>query len=270
MAEEFCRFYNMSRNPFSKGLPTDMAHQTEDLRQVRARLDHLARTGGVGLITADPGTGKTFAVRSWAATLNPNTTRLVYLCLSTVTNMEFYRQMCQGLGIEPCFKKSDMFRDIQACVRGLVEDRRMRVVVVVDEAHYLPTSVLRDLQMITNFDMDSRDMLAIVLVGHTVLAQYLSRQPHEALRQRVVASYRMEGLDEAGSAGYVRSMLASVGADPDIFDDAALASAHACAGGSVRRLNSVVRNALTIGAQQRARAVDAEMVRCAADELAIL
>lgn len=270
MAEDFVRFYNMSRNPFSKGLPCDLAHQTEDLRQVHARLDHLARAGGIGLITADPGMGKTFAVRTWAERLNPNTNRLVYLCLSTVTNMEFYRELCQGLGIEPCFKKTDMFRDVQACVRSLVEERRQRVTVVVDEAHYLQSSVLRDLQMIANFDMDSRDMLAIVLVGHTVLAQYLSRQPHEALRQRLVASYRMRGLDEAGTADYVRSMLLRAGADPDILDAAALASAHACAGGSVRRLNSVVTNALTIGAQQRARAIDAEMVRCAADELAIL
>lgn len=270
MAEDFLRFYNMSRNPFSKSLPADMACQTEDLRQVHARLDHLARTGGIGLVTADPGMGKTYAVRAWASRLNPNTTRLVYLCLSTVTNMEFYRQLCHGLGIEPCFKKSDMFRDIQACVRSLVEERRMRVVIVVDEAHWLPTSVLRDLQMLTNFDMDSRDMLAVVLVGHAVLAQYLSRQPHEALRQRLVASYRMAGLSEAQAADYVRSMLLAAGADPEIFDDAALASAHACAGSSIRRLNSVVTNALTIGAQQRARAIDAEMVRCAADELALL
>ena len=119
MAEEFLRFYNMRRNPVAKGLPTDMAHPTEDLRQVHARLSHLARTGGIGLITADPGAGKTFAVRTWADGLNPNTNRLVYLCLSTVTNMEFYRELCQGLGVEPCFKKSDMFRDVQACVRGL-------------------------------------------------------------------------------------------------------------------------------------------------------
>ena len=270
MSEDFVRFYNMSRNPFSKGLPCDLAHPTEDLRQVHARLDHLARAGGIGLITADPGMGKTFAVRTWADSLNPNTNRVVYLCLSTVTNMEFYRELCQGLGIEPCFKKTDMFRDVQTCVRSLVEERRQRVTVVVDEAHYLQSSVLRDLQMIANFDMDSRDMLALVLVGHSVLAQYLSRQPHEALRQRLVASYRMRGLDEAGTADYVRSMLLKAGADPDILDEAALASAHACAGGSVRRLNSVVTNALTIGAQQRARAVDAEMVRCAADELAIL
>jgi len=270
MAEDFLRFYNMGRNPFAKGLPTDMAHPTEDLRQVHARLTHLSRAGGIGLVTAEPGAGKTFAVRTWADSLNPNTNRLVYLCLSTVTNMEFYRELCHGLGVEPCFKKSDMFRDIQACVRSLVEERRVRVTIVIDEAHYLQSSVLRDLQMIANFDMDSRDMLAIVLVGHTVLAQYLSRQPHEALRQRLVVNYRMSGLDEPGTAEYVRSMLLAAGADPDVFDDAALATAHACAGGSIRRLNSVVANALTIGAQQRARAIDAEMVRCAADELAIL
>ena len=270
MAASFTSFYNMAGNPFSKGIAASDAHPTEDLRQVHARLDHLARAGGIGLVTADPGTGKTFAVRTWADGVNPNTTRVVYVCLSTVTNMEFYRQLCAEFGLTPGFKKTDMFRDLQSCIRGLVEERRMRVVVVVDEAHYLPGDVLRDLQMITNFDMDSRDMVAIVLVGHTVLAQYLSRQPHESLRQRLVVTYRMSGLDEAQAREYVRSRLLLAGADPDIFDDAALATAHACSGGSVRRLNSVVVNALTIGAQAHSRAVDSEMVRCAAEELAIL
>ena len=44
---------------------------------------------------------------------------------------------------------------------------------------------------------------------------------------------------------------------------------HGASGGSVRKLNAVICNALTIGAQAGARAVDAEMVRCAAEELAL-
>lgn len=263
------RFYNMGSNPFSKSVAASDAHPTEDVRQVHARLDHLCRCGGIGLVTADPGAGKAFAVRSWAARANPNTTRVVYTCLSTVTNMEFYRLLCSELGLAPSFKKTDMYRDMQSCVRSMVEERRMRVVVVVDEAHYLNSAILRDLQMLMNFDMDSRDMFALVLVGHTVLAQYLSRQPYESLRQRLVASYRMQGLDAGGTAAYVRSMLLKSGADPDIFDDAALASAHGAAAGSIRRLNSIVVSALTIGAQNGARAVDAEMVRCAAEGLAL-
>ena len=259
----------MASNPFSKELASRDAHPTDDMAQVHKRLDHLARVGGIGLVTADPGMGKTFAVRAWADGLNPNTTKLVYVCMSTVTNMEFYRQLCYGFGLEPCFKKSDMYRDIQAHIRNLVDERRMRVVVVIDEAQYLPSSVLRDLQMLVNFDMDSRDLMALVLVGHPVLAQYLSRQPYESLRQRVVVNYRMEGLGEPQAREYVRAMLLKAGADPDIFDDAALAGAHGASGGSIRRLNSIVVNALTIGAQQQARAVDAEMVRSAAEELSL-
>ena len=265
----FKRFYNMSSNPFAKGLPASSAHATDDIREVHARLDHLARTGGIGLITADPGMGKTFALRAWASKLNPNNAKMVYICMSTVTNIDFYRQLCAELGLSACFKKSDMFRDVQACIRNLVDERRMRVVIAIDEAQYLPSSVLRDLQMLTNFDMDSRDMMALVLVGHSVLAQYLSRQPYESLRQRIVVNYRMRGLDEPQAKEYVRAMLLGAGADPDIFDDAALSGAYGVSGGSIRRLNSVIVNALTIGAQQQARSIDAEMVRSAAEELSL-
>lgn len=78
--------------------------------------------------------------------------------------------------------------------------------------------------------------------------------------------YRLRGLDEAAKE-YVRSMLAKAGADPDLLDDAALICAHGASGGSIRRLNAVVVNALTIGAQNQARCIDADMVRSAAAEL---
>ena len=265
----FRQFYNMGKNPFSKGLSCADAFKTDDLAQVHARLDHLSRVGGIGLLTADPGTGKTFAVRTWADRLNPNTPKLVYMCMSTLTNNDFYRQLAGGFGIQMAYKKCDLFRDIQECVRSLACERRMRVVVVIDEAHMLHTSVLRDLQMLTNFEMDSKDYLSVVLVGHSVLAQQLSRQPYESLRQRLVVTYRMQGLGEAAARDYVRSMLARSGADPDLFDDAALAAAHGSCGGSIRRLNSIVTNALTIGAQQKSMHIDAEMVRSATEELSL-
>ena len=265
----FMSYYNMSKNPFVKGIASGDVHPTEDLKRIHARLDHLARTGGIGLITANPGTGKTVAVRTWADKLNPNKTKLVYLCMSAVTNVDFYRQLAYGLGIEPAFRKSDLFRDIQECIRTLAEERKVRVVVVIDEAHLLHFSVLRDLQMLTNFDMDSKDLLAVVLVGRSVLSQYLQRHHYESLRQRLVVSYRMEGLEEQGVRDYIHDALCRAGADPDLFDDAALASAHSVCAGSIRRLNSIIVNALSIGAQNNARHIDAEMVRSAAAELSL-
>lgn len=172
----FRQFYNMASNPFAKDVPPPEAYQTEGMRQVHARIDHLSRAGGIGLVTADPGVGKTIAVRTWAPRANPNTSKICYICMSTVTNMEFYRMLCSQLSLEPSFKKSDMFADIQARIRSLVDEKHMRVTVVFDEAQYLSSAILQDLQMLTNFDMDSRDMFALVLVGHPPqLAQVLVR-----------------------------------------------------------------------------------------------
>lgn len=124
-----------------------------------------------------------------------------------------------------------MFADIQARVRSLVDEKCMRVTVVLDEVQYLSGAILKDLQMFANFDMDSRDMFSLVLVGHPHLAQTLARQPYESLRQHLVVSYRMEALTAAQARDYVRDRLLLAGTDPDIFDDAALACAHGCCGG---------------------------------------
>ena len=265
----FERFYNLAYNPFSKQIKAAEAYATDDLREVHARLDHLSRTGGIGLVTADPGMGKTFAVRTWAAGQNPNTSKVVYTCMSTVSGMEFYRQLCLELGISPAFKKVDMFRDLQSHLRHLACEKRVRVTVVLDEAQYLSPSILRDLKMLTNFDMDSRDCFSCVLVGQSVLVQYLMRQPYEALRQRLVVSYQMAGPDEPQAADYVREMLRRAGGDPALFDDAALASAYGACGGSIRQLNTIVVNALMIGSQAQMRHIEADTVLKAIEEASL-
>ena len=89
--------------------------------------------------------------------LNPNLYKIVYLSLSTVTVLEFYRSFCIGLGIEPAFKKIDMFNQIQERLKMLVKDRRITPIIICDEAQYLRTGILNDLKMLLNFEMDSKD-----------------------------------------------------------------------------------------------------------------
>ncbi len=88
------------------------------------RLNYLQRTrGGIGLFTASPGMGKTYALRCFADTLNPNLAELSYICLSTVSINEFYRQLCLQLGLEPASRKADMFKAIQERVRYLLKEK---------------------------------------------------------------------------------------------------------------------------------------------------
>lgn len=237
-----------------------------NLRQVRARLSHLLVTGGIGLVCASPGSGKTFAVRTWADGPSRNTHKVAYVCLSTLSTVQFYRQLCHGLGVEPASGKAKMFRDVQGRIRQLVDESHMRVIVVVDEAQFLSNDVLRDFIMLMNFDMDSRDYFSLVLVGQAGVVTALNRASNEALRQRVAANYTFEALTQDEAIGYLREMLRAAGGDPDLFERTAAVAAFASCGGSLRRLAQIATNALIVGARQQARTIDEEMVLAAVEE----
>jgi type II secretory pathway predicted ATPase ExeA len=102
-----------------------------------------------------------------------------------------------------------------------------------------------------------------------VLADVLSRTAHEALAQRIVVSYAFRGIAADEAAPYVEAMLRCAGAAPTVFDPVAVAAAHGCRDGSIRRLNQVLTGALRIGAQQGAASVDAEMVLSASQEASL-
>lgn len=262
----FNRYYNLSFNPFDKTLPTKHAHTTKDFKEVGGRIDHITEQGGIGLICAKPGFGKTFALRSWAEHQNKNRIHFSYVCLSTITAMEFYRMLCLELGLEPSFKKVDMFRSIQEHLCYASAEKQVKTVVVLDEAQYLRADILRDLKLLTNFEMDSRNYLTLILMGQPMLADLLSRPANEALRQRIVVNYTLEGLqaDEVGE--YVSSLIRSAGGSPEILDAAAIISAHGASGGSIRKFNSIITKALMIGAQTESPSVTAEMVLSASEE----
>ena len=92
--------YGLEINPFIKN-GKDVLVETNEYKEVKFRLNYLLQTKGFGVLTGGAGRGKTTSVRQWANELNPSAYKVVYISLSTVTVIEFYRQMALNLGIEP-------------------------------------------------------------------------------------------------------------------------------------------------------------------------
>ena len=104
--------YGLEFNPFIKN-SKEILIDTTEYKETLFRLDYLAKTKGFGILTGSAGRGKTTAVRSWAASLNPSLYKVVYSSLSTLTLNDFYRNLVKELGNEPAYKKPDNFRIIQ-------------------------------------------------------------------------------------------------------------------------------------------------------------
>lgn len=265
----FKHFYGMSFNPFEKGLKEKDAYISKDLKEMIARLDYLNETRGIGLFTSAPGSGKTFALRCFAKKVNPNLTKVIYLCLSTITTSEFYRQLCVSLGLEPSSRKSDMFKNIKDYMESMSNDKRLHYMLVWDEAQYLNSDILKDLKMLLNFSMDSKDCFSVALIGQPILNNILEKQVHEALKQRVVINYDFEGFSEDEAKEYIHSRLSLAGAASTIIDSNAVHAAYGSCGGSIRRLNMLLTKALIVGAQHEKASIDTDIIMAAANDLSL-
>lgn len=95
-------FFGLSRNPFSKGgTPVKDCFHSHDFDEMYGALESVKDSRGVAVFTSTPGNGKTFVLHAFAEQLNPNLYHMSYICLSTVSIAEFYKQLCNILGVPP-------------------------------------------------------------------------------------------------------------------------------------------------------------------------
>lgn len=237
--------YGLEFNPFLKN-SRDIYIENEETKEVLFRLGFLAQTKGFGLLTGAPGLGKTTVLRSFCASLSPANFKVVYTALSTLTVQEFYRHMASCLGADPCYHKTDNFRIIQSAVNRLSIEKRITPVFIIDEANYLNTAVLNDLKLLFNFEMDSRDRAVILLTGQQQLNSILSLNAHEALRQRLVMNYSMEGLSREEGRTYITGKLRGAGCRQAVFDEPAIEAILNAANGIPRVINRLCDSCLLI------------------------
>lgn len=267
----FKKFYGFSLNPFDKNCITEKdVFASHDHQEAVARLNYLKDTRGIGVLTARAGMGKSFALRCFAGSLNPALYQAAYICLSTVSVTDFYQQLCQVLNVEPSSRKNYMFRDIQDRLFYLAKEKRSPLVLMIDEAQELSSSILKDLKMIMNHAYDSLNCFTLVLCGEPHLNHTLQKPVHEALRQRITIHYNYEGLSEQETAAYIAHKFALAGASVGILGEGVLASVHGYAAGNPRIIDSLMGEALTLGAQLGLETLNTDIIMAATNNLALI
>jgi type II secretory pathway predicted ATPase ExeA len=260
----------MQFNPFSKSASDSNSFESEDFKQATARLRHLGEIKGIGLFTGLSGFGKTYTLKKYVDSLNPSLFKTMYLPLSTLTVMEFYRAIALGLGIVPAFKKIDLFNSIQERILSFSKDKRITTVIILDEAQYLNNKILNDLKILLNFDMDSVNHVVFILAAQPELNATLSMNSHEALLQRITINYSFNGISKNELFDYVDSRLKICGVHENMFKANSLEALWGCCGGSPRVVNSLIEKCLHIGFQQNVKFIDTDIVMLANSELSLI
>lgn len=260
-------FYSLTQTPFTKSTKLNGLYESRDVKEMNKRLNYLKRSKGVGVFTGNSGTSKTSVLRNFVQGLNPALYKVVYITMTSVSVTEVFRQIARGLGLEPEFRKSDVFHQIQTEITNLMCSKRCLPVIILDEAQCLKLNVFQDLVMLLNFDMDSQDRCILILSGLPSLLGRLKKPVCEALAQRIVINFNAEGLGRDEAKNYIEFVLKECGRDDPIFSEEAIEASYSNCRRSIRTLNKILSMCLIDGAAHEKLLISAETVARACEDI---
>lgn len=260
--------FGLEYNPFIKN-NNDTKIELSNSEQLLFRLKHLEEIKGIGLITGEPGLGKTTTIRHWAKNLNPNLYKVIYIAHTTITVREFYKELCFKFGLDEYHTKTKSLNSLQDEIKRLWIEKRITPVIILDEANYLPSAILNDLKIMLNFDMDSKEPYILLLVGQNIIRNTLNMKSNEALKQRISMNYTMNNMEKDESKNYIDSKLKLAGLNQEILTSEAYNNIISASNGVPRRINQIMDKALLLLANQKANLINEQIALAAIDETTI-
>jgi len=221
------------------------------------------------LLVGAAGVGKTLIVRSLRQYLGDAYGPLVHLVFPELTAGELLAYVARGLGAkETSVGEAGVDRRVHAIEQVLADHvrRGKHAVVIIDEAHRLAgTPTFEALRLLTNFDIEGRPALTMLLVGQTPLLAALDRMPQ--LEERLAVKTLLRPLSAEETRAYVEHRLRAAGAERELFDSAALEAVHELAHGVPRRINRLCDLSLLIGYAEEQPIIGAAQVENVSHEL---
>ena len=220
-----------------------------------------------GVLSGEPGVGKTTAVRNLIGELARPDYQVIYLCNTSGSPLDLYRGIGAEIGVRPSHRRGELWTDIKKTVVHMVDEKGTVPVIVIDEAHRLSDTFLADLAGFLNFAFDSRDVLPLWLVGQPPLVKRLHQQQHDALRTRIAVEMRLEPLDRQGFGAAIEHAFKAAGATQTTLSDPAVELLFRASRGVLRVAAKILRVAMRVAHDKNQPFLDEHVFEVAITEL---
>jgi type II secretory pathway predicted ATPase ExeA len=245
--------YGFVRMPFDKDFGASEAFASPSLANTVAMLALGVQSEDILLVSGPIGSGKSVALRSFIATLDPNRFAPVYLRGHGLSATDLVKSILLCLLVEPPYN----YAKSRALYFKSVAAHAHKPVVVIDDAQELKESALLSVKNLVNFDSDSKSRVTFVLCGQPELKETLRYSRMASVHQRIRHWVDFSGLSLKDTCDYIDHAVMHAGRPQAVFTDNAKAEIHKRSLGIPRRINSICLRTLFEGAAHARLLIDA-------------
>lgn len=230
-------FFGFSRIPFSKAIGVNELFQSSSFKEAISRMQLALENEDITLLSGPIGSGKSNVLRYFASNLDPHSFAPVYIPAANIKPGEIAKKFLQQLKAEVPYQSTAALRKLKHIIITLNQNKGIKPVLFLDEAQDLPLQTLISLKNMLNFNMDSQNLLLIILSGQTSLSEKLELSPLESLYRRIRIKYILKSLSLEETSNYISHCLKICGVDKQIFTDDTKAQIFNLSKGIISKIN---------------------------------
>lgn len=218
-------------------------------------------------LIAPAGAGKTTILRNLKEMLPEARYRVRYVKVTSLSKRDMCREISAVCGIAPAGTYPSLVRGLQEHFENSFSIDGLRPVLLLDEAHDLRLETLGMVRILTNFDMDSKLVLSIVLSGQHGLEKMLAKDEMQSVTKRLNHCSTLRLLSRDETKQYLEHRCAVAGASDFPFDSGAAETVFEISRGNLRAIDTLAFKAIFKAAKRESSTITSADVVAARKEL---
>lgn len=257
---KYLAFYGLKWDPFAPELPSDALWRSKRVKHFLWRMEQQVFRGGFAMITGEPGTGKSVALRLLAEHLGDlRDVHVGVLSRPQSRVADFYREMGEIFGVKlSASNRWGGFKVLRERWKAHMETTFTRPVLLVDEGQELPGETLSELRLLQSAHFDSVSYLTVVLCGDGRLTALLRHPQLLPVESRIRVRLDLESPTRGELLELLEHILEQAG-NANLFTREVMETMVDHCGGNLRSLMHMGEELLQAGAVAKSPQIDEKL-----------